>query len=151
MFGHLSWALGEVFGTCSEIIIKRTDYMCFSCCVCTVMTMEFCFCRCRTLEKRGASFQVAIDGCRGTKNEINFLEHVQAKVTLSYSKRGDLQLYLQSPSGTKSTLLPRRKNDFQAGKLDAWPFLSVFYWGEQPNGTWTLTAENVGALMNTGN
>jgi len=95
--------------------------------------------------------QLATDGCAGSEHEVVYLEHVQVKVSLTYSRRGDLQLHLFSPAGTPSTLLPRRKDDYQPGKLDAWHFLSVFYWGERPNGTWTLILENVGSELNAGN
>ncbi|ELT87218.1 hypothetical protein CAPTEDRAFT_194857 [Capitella teleta] len=78
------------------------------------------------------------------------LAHVQAKVTCSYSRRGDLQLHLISPNGTRSTLLPRRKNDYSYGEFKDWPFMSVFYWGENPTGTWRLLIENTGSMRNTG-
>ena len=47
-----------------------------------------------------------VSGCAGQVNSVLYMEHVQAKVTLSYSRRGDIKLNLISPSGTKSTLLP---------------------------------------------
>ena len=94
--------------------------------------------------------KLATDGCLNAEHQVIFLEHVQVKISLTYSRRGDLQLHLLSPSGTPSTLLPRRKDDYQPGKLDAWHFLSVFYWGERPNGTWTLILENVGSELNAG-
>ena len=94
--------------------------------------------------------KLATDGCFDTEQQVIYLEHVQVKISLMYSRRGDLQLHLLSPSGTPSTLLPRRKDDYQPGKLDAWHFLSVFYWGERPNGTWTLYLENVGSELNAG-
>lgn len=39
------------------------------------------------------------DACRGTENEINYLEHVQVITTLHYSYRGALQIDLVSPQG----------------------------------------------------
>lgn len=39
---------------------------------------------------------------------VNYLEHVQAKITLTSPRRGDLQIYLTSPAGTKVTLLTSR-------------------------------------------
>ena len=104
----------------------------------------------RTIEKHGMVLKLATDGCLNAEHQVIFLEHVQVKVSLTYSRRGDLQLHLLSPNGTPSTLLPRRKDDYQPGKLDAWHFLSVFYWGERPNGTWTLNLENVGSELNAG-
>ena len=57
----------------------------------------------------------------------------------SHPKRGDIQVELVSPSGTKSILLPYRKYDFiNAYGYNIWPFMSVHYWGENPQGTWTI-------------
>jgi len=104
----------------------------------------------RTIEKHGMTLKMSTDGCADTEQAVMYTEHVQVKVSLNYSRRGDLQLHLLSPSGTPSTLLPRRKDDYQPGRLDAWHFLSIFYWGERPNGTWTLILENVGSELNIG-
>lgn len=45
------------------------------------------------------------DACMGTRTEVNYLEHVQAVVTLNSSRRGDTTLYLVSPSGTQYVFL----------------------------------------------
>ncbi|XP_056022514.1 furin-like protease kpc-1 [Ostrea edulis] len=81
---------------------------------------------------------VTTDGCRGTANEVNYLEHVQAKLTLTYYRRGNLVIHLTSPSGTKSTLLPKRPSDVSKGGFNQWAFLSVHFWEENPTGTWKL-------------
>lgn len=52
-----------------------------------------------------ARVSITTSACGGTDKAIHFLEHVQCKVTLSYSPRGALHLVLTSPSGTKSSLL----------------------------------------------
>ena len=44
---------------------------------------------------------VTTPSCAGTGDEIQYLEHVQAVVTLKYAPRGDLHLNLVSPSGTR--------------------------------------------------
>ena len=84
------------------------------------------------------SNEVHTDACMDTENEINFLEHVQAKITLSYYRRGNLVIHLTSPSGTRSTLLPKRPSDMNHGGFNNWAFLSVQFWGEDPRGTWKL-------------
>lgn len=45
--------------------------------------------------------QLYSDGCYGgaDENKVSYVEHVQAIVTLKAPKRGDLQIYLTSPSG----------------------------------------------------
>lgn len=45
---------------------------------------------------------------------------------------------LTSPQGTTSRLLARRPEDDATYGLDAWPFMSVEFWGENPQGEWTL-------------
>lgn len=54
--------------------------------------------------------------CSGKANEINFLEHVILRISLTHSRRGDLQIFLTSPAGTRSNILESRYlhyNDFQ--------------------------------------
>ena len=54
-------------------------------------------------------------------------------------RRGDVAVMLVSPHGTKSQLLPHRRNDFvNAEGFDSWPFMSVLHWGESPLGEWLL-------------
>ena len=56
-----------------------------------------------------------------------------------HPRRGDIEIELTSPSGTRSVLLPYRDYDFVNEEgYDNWPFMSVHFWGENPNGTWTL-------------
>lgn len=77
-------------------------------------------------------------------NNISYLEHVQSKVTLSASRRGDIHIYLVSPGGTRSTLLAQRPNDHAEQGFRNWPFMTVHNWGESPNGIWTLEVHNDG-------
>ena len=107
-----------------------------------------------------------------TSKEKEFIESVNSTLDLdeyvsnpSYipgsPRRGDIQVELVSPMGTRSILLPYRNNDNTAfpsrralafalggtpddikdiqreGYID-WPFLSVHFWGEDPSGEWTL-------------
>lgn len=53
----------------------------------------------------------SLDACIGTDSHVTSLEHVQARLTLSYNRRGNLAIHLISPAGTRSTLLhPRYKH-----------------------------------------
>ena len=102
-------------------------------------------------------------------SDIKFLEHVVLQVTLQladygkaynlsalfnatsddefyniledpHPRRGDIKLQLVSPAGTHSTLLPYRNFDFvNVEGYYNWPFMSVHFWGEDPNGTWTAS------------
>ncbi|XP_035729169.1 furin-like protease 1 isoform X1 [Vespa mandarinia] len=80
---------------------------------------------------------------------VNFLEHVQAKVSLMALRRGDLQIQLTSPQGTKSTLLAKRPHDVSKAGFNQWPFMSVHTWGERPHGTWKLEIHNEGRYFDT--
>ncbi|XP_050451575.1 furin-like protease 1 isoform X2 [Cataglyphis hispanica] len=80
---------------------------------------------------------------------VNFLEHVQAKVSLMAARRGDLQIQLTSPQGTKSTLLAKRPHDVSKAGFSQWPFMSVHTWGERPHGTWKLEIHNEGRYLDT--
>ena len=76
--------------------------------------------------------------CSGTAKQIGYLEHVQCKISLEFHPRGALHVVLTSPSGTKSSLLLPRPKDRSSSTFENWPFLSVHFWGESANGTWTL-------------
>jgi len=80
-------------------------------------------------------------------NSVHFLEHVQAKISLSASRRGDISIDLISPSGTKSKLLAPRINDNSRAGFSVWPFMTVHMWGERPFGVWNLTIHNEGRLL----
>ncbi|KAM7140058.1 proprotein convertase subtilisin/kexin type 4 isoform 3-T3 [Molossus nigricans] len=49
-----------------------------------------------------------MSACAGRANYIRSLEHVQVRLSLSYSRRGDLEISLTSPMGTRSTLVAIR-------------------------------------------
>lgn len=49
-----------------------------------------------------------VSACAGRANYIRSLEHVQVQLSLSYSRRGDLEISLTSPMGTRSTLVAIR-------------------------------------------
>ena len=64
--------------------------------------------------------------------DVNFLEHVQAHVSVEAPRRGDISMYLTSPHGTKSQLLARRPHDSSRAGFHDWPFLTVLL-GREPS------------------
>jgi len=94
---------------------------------------------------RSVKTSITTDGCAGTLNVVKHLEHVQCKISLNYSPRGNLMIVLTSPSGTKSTMLFPRPRDTLGSSFDEWPFLSVHFFGESTAGTWTLEVINAGS------
>lgn len=68
-------------------------------------------------------------------------------MSLTASRRGDLEIYLTSPQGTKSILLAKRPHDFSKAGFNQWPFMSVHTWGERPHGIWKLEIHNEGRYL----
>ncbi|XP_071324577.1 furin-like protease kpc-1 [Trachinotus anak] len=84
------------------------------------------------------SVNIQSEACHGRTNEINTLEHVQVRVSISAVCRGDLSISLESPGGTVSLLLDTRPNDASTAGLKNWTLMTVHCWGEQPQGLWTF-------------
>nr|NP_001262953.1 furin 1, isoform H [Drosophila melanogaster]AGB96333.1 furin 1, isoform H [Drosophila melanogaster] len=89
------------------------------------------------------TLQLTVNHCRS----VNYLEHVQAKITLTSQRRGDIQLFLRSPANTSVTLLTPRIHDNSRSGFNQWPFMSVHTWGESPQGNWQLEIHNEGRYM----
>lgn len=71
--------------------------------------------------------------------DIGYLEHVEVTFNLTYSNgRGNVQLLLESPSGTKTVLVPGRSGDDHTTRFN-WTILSVQFWGENPSGGWKIS------------
>lgn len=88
--------------------------------------------------KSYVTLELHVKECAG----VNYLEHVQAKITLMSQRRGDLEIQLTSPAGTRTTLLARRPHDVSRSGFRSWPFMSVHTWGENPLGIWKLEIHN---------
>uniref|UniRef100_A0A8D0BCW7 Neuroendocrine convertase 2 n=1 Tax=Salvator merianae TaxID=96440 RepID=A0A8D0BCW7_SALMN len=94
---------------------------------------------------------LSTDACEGKENFVRYLEHVQAVITVNSTRRGDLNINMTSPMGTKSILLSRRpRDDDSKVGFDKWPFMTTHSWGEDPRGTWVLEIGFVGILPQKG-
>jgi furin len=71
----------------------------------------------------------------------------QAKITLRATRRGDIEIYLTSSAGTRSTLLALRPQDTSHAGFTDWPFMTVHSWGESPFGFWQLEIHNEGRYL----
>ncbi|XP_043345580.1 proprotein convertase subtilisin/kexin type 6 isoform X3 [Cervus canadensis] len=78
-----------------------------------------------------------------TDQHVGFLEHVVARVSISHPRRGDLQIHLTSPSGTRSQLLAKRLLDHSNEGFTNWEFMTVHCWGEKAEGEWTLEIQDM--------
>ncbi|KPP60746.1 proprotein convertase subtilisin/kexin type 4-like, partial [Scleropages formosus] len=84
-----------------------------------------------------------VTACLRTRNWISSLEHIQARLTLSYIRRGDLIIVLMSPSGTPSVLTTVRQG------YTNWAFMSTHAWDEEPSGEWALKIVNIRGWSST--
>lgn len=75
---------------------------------------------------------------------IRFLEHVQVKMNLNFTRRGFLEMSSESPGGTQSKLLYSRIYDSWTGfkNFTNWKVTSLHYWGEDPVGNWSIAIRN---------
>lgn len=80
------------------------------------------------------------NNCDGT---INYLEHVEVSVNLTYTLRGELLIKLTSPQGTVSKLTHYREADAAFGAKDLnWVLMTLHHWGENAKGVWKLSLES---------
>uniref|UniRef100_A0A672SBQ9 Proprotein convertase subtilisin/kexin type 6 n=1 Tax=Sinocyclocheilus grahami TaxID=75366 RepID=A0A672SBQ9_SINGR len=70
--------------------------------------------------------------------QVVFLEHVVVRILIVHPRRGDLEISLVSPSGTRSQLLAQRLFDNSNEGFRNWEFMTVHCWGERAEGMWTL-------------
>lgn len=80
-------------------------------------------------------------------NDTAPLEDVLLYVDATHAYRGDIEIFVTSPSGTTSRLAYRSSSD-STDNLD-WTYRSVAFWGENPAGTWTIKLVDT-ASSNTG-
>lgn len=114
--------------------------------------------------KEWGTVEFESDGCSGTLDEVNYLEHVEVIVSIEYPVRGQLEIDLISPSGqpkfvkksiasfldyvnfqcydvttgTSTQLVKQRPKDKSQQGYVNWPFMSVHTWGEMSKGRWKL-------------
>ncbi|KAJ2381927.1 pheromone processing endoprotease, partial [Coemansia sp. RSA 2603] len=70
------------------------------------------------------------------------VEHVTVAVDMTHEFRGNVEIWLESPSGARSQLATPRPRDASREGLQAWRFMSVKHWDEDPVGTWKLHVRN---------
>jgi subtilisin-like proprotein convertase family protein len=85
------------------------------------------------------------------EQNLESIEHVTARVWITHERRGDVDVELTSPHGTRSVLArPRRYDDARTGFV-GWGFMSLKHWGEDPVGTWTMEVFDRANPKQTGN
>lgn len=72
------------------------------------------------------------------KANLAALEHVTVRVWITHQRRGDVNVELVSPHGTKSALARSRRYDDAMTGFTGWSFMTLKHWDESPVGTWKL-------------
>ncbi|MGF1987831.1 MAG: S8 family serine peptidase [Nostoc sp. ZfuVER08] len=72
------------------------------------------------------------------------IDTVEVELDLIHPYRGDLIVYLTSPSGTESVLVHQPGNKEDNGDNIVFKFSSTQHWGENSAGNWTLTIKDLG-------
>ena len=70
------------------------------------------------------------------------IENIDVIVDLPHTFRGDMNLTLTSPSGTRSILA--EKHGDGGNNFNNWRFGTVHHWGEDSRGEWSLSLEDQG-------
>lgn len=99
----------------------------------------------RSLPARKITFlpiKISKSAMQQPPRQIDKLETVIITVNIFHSRRGDLSMFLQSPSGTSSPILARRWRDNATTGFHHWDFVSLHFWGEDPEGFWLLRVLN---------
>lgn len=95
------------------------------------------------ISQTGLNVAIPDDGATGITRSFNFntspttrVEHAAVTLSVTHPYRGDLEVILTSPAGTRSQLMAPRHDP--GDNYAAWTFTSVRHWGENASGTWTV-------------
>ena len=61
-------------------------------------------------------------------NNFETLEHIDVRVWINHTRRGDVSVELVSPNGIKSALAQRRKGDDAKTGFPGWRFMTIKHW-----------------------
>ncbi|KAJ2919562.1 hypothetical protein MD484_g846, partial [Candolleomyces efflorescens] len=90
------------------------------------------------IEEGGIRSTITITKEMMEANNLETLEHINVRVWIDHTRRGDVEVELRSPNGIRSVLAIARENDNAVTGFPGWVFMSVKHWGEDPVGNWTI-------------
>ncbi|PWN92699.1 hypothetical protein FA10DRAFT_263457 [Acaromyces ingoldii] len=79
------------------------------------------------------------------------IEHVTVRVWITHERRGDVNVELTSPHGTRSVLARSRRYDDATTGFPGWGFMTLKHWDESPVGEWTMEVFDKSHPKKTGN
>ncbi|MCB1776707.1 MAG: S8 family serine peptidase [Candidatus Competibacteraceae bacterium] len=93
------------------------------------------------------------------KDPADALEEVGVSLRIEHARRGEVEIWLISPNGSKRRMMHRYDSDHDPfttgigiaddeGQIQPWTFWSHAFWGEDPHGQWTVVVQDTehGAL-----
>ena len=80
------------------------------------------------LSKEGITSTIGITAEHLQMANFEALEHVQITVNARHQRRGNMEVWLESPNGIKSILARPRRFDDDTGGYPSWTFMSVKHW-----------------------
>jgi subtilisin-like proprotein convertase family protein len=83
-----------------------------------------------------------------TTTSVRRTEHVNVTLDIDHPKVGELEIMLQSPSGTRSNLFVPHGNI--RNRPLKWTFMTVRNWGESASGKWILYIRDTDSTNNIG-
>eukprot|EP00112_Aurelia_sp_Birch-Aquarium-sp1_P022678 Seg649.1 transcript_id=Seg649.1/GoldUCD/mRNA.D3Y31 product="Furin-like protease 2" protein_id=Seg649.1/GoldUCD/D3Y31 len=81
--------------------------------------------------------------CGGDVKRINFLEHVQLVISFNFTKRKNIEIEIEAPTGTKSLILRSGRRFDRLSDVNNLSILTLHHWGEDPRGIWKMRMRNV--------
>jgi kexin len=76
----------------------------------------------------GLQSSIVVTGEALLANNFESLEHVNVRVYIAHSRRGDVEVELTSPNGVKSVLAGMRRADAANTGFPGWVFMTVKHW-----------------------
>ncbi|KAM0792244.1 hypothetical protein ACM66B_004938 [Microbotryomycetes sp. NB124-2] len=96
----------------------------------------------KAITAQGTTSDIIVKRDELTAGNFEKLEHVTITVHIAHSRRGNLEIELDSPKGMKSILARQRRFDDDKDGMPGWVFMTVKHWDEDPVGTWTLRVKD---------
>ena len=62
------------------------------------------------------------------EHNLEALEHINVRVWISHTKRGDVEVEIISPNGVRSVLASTREDDESKTGFPGWRFMTVKHW-----------------------
>ncbi|PFH54267.1 hypothetical protein AMATHDRAFT_135595 [Amanita thiersii Skay4041] len=90
------------------------------------------------IAKGGVTSTITITQDMLQENNFEALEHINVKVWINHSRRGDVSVEIVSPNGVISVLASPRVGDTATTGFPGWTFMTVKHWGENPVGNWKI-------------